>query len=199
MLATLLLFAAASSLIWQALESLARIERRLADTALFSTEEALRIEWLRQAIFGVQTGVAGDPLQARGDPREFFAHTSRPPWPGTLGPEPMRLWLEAHEGTTRVLASRATKETTKETTIAATDETIVWPLWSWSGSGHFLYLDHVGQWHERWPPFLDGPSEGVPPPRLPRALRIAGLPGGDLLVAVPAGNNPMPRRIDIEQ
>ena len=42
MLLALLLFAIASSLVWQALATLARVERRLADSSVFASDEALR-------------------------------------------------------------------------------------------------------------------------------------------------------------
>lgn len=196
MLATLLLVATASTLIWQALASVSRIETRLSDSSLFATDEALRREWVRQALAGTMTGAVGDPYTPRGEATVYSAYTSQPPWPGSQGPEPMRLSLRTENGVTSLMVDRAS--TAKQGSVAAPDAPEA-ALLFWPGVGRITYQDHEGRWHDRWPPFLDSPAQGLPPPRAPRAIHLAGPMGGGVLAAVPAGNNPMLRRVDLER
>lgn len=204
MLVTLVLFATVSALIWQALASVARVEQRLGDTALFSTDEALRREWVRQALAGVMTGTRGDPLQPRGDGRVFEAISTAPPWPGSWGPQGMRLRLRQEGGQTVLLAqplavasgggvTRLGEDSLWDAT--ASGQTQDWPLLSWEGAGQWLYLDESGRWLQQWPPALGTPAldgqVALPPLRVPKAIALLGVPGGALLVAPQAGDNPM--------
>lgn len=180
MLVTLVLFAAVSSLVWQALGTLTRLETRLADSRLFVAEEALRGEWVRQALRGLMNGAQGDPLLLSGRADGLRGYTSMPPWPRSSGPEPLELLLRSEENGSMLLIARRP------------DQQQEWPLWSWQGKGEFSYLDRSGSWHPQWPPPL-GEQPG-----LPVAIRLLGPPGGMILVAVPAGDNPMLRRAGLE-
>ena len=184
----MVVFATVSGLLWQALGTLARVERRLADSRLFATEEALRAEWVRQALRGMVGGAQGDPLRPQGSATQLRAYSSSPPWPRSLGPEPMELVLRTEpDGSSLLVALRPGADGAE------------WRLWSWPGAGRFGYLDRSGNWHDEWPPFLGVQAAAGAPPMLPQAVRLTGPPGGMLLVAVPAGDNPMLRRADLEK
>lgn len=181
MLVTLGLFAVVSGLLWQAMGSLMRLETRLADSRLFVAEEALHSEWIRQALRGMMSGAQGDPFRFSGKANRLSGLTSMPPWPRTAGPEPMELEIRAkdHEPTQLVARRPGLPK-------------VEWQLWEWPSKGAFSYLDHKGGWHEEWPPPLGQW------PVLPAAIRLVGPVGGMVLVTVPAGDNPMLRRADLE-
>jgi hypothetical protein len=181
MLVTLGLFAVVSGLVWQALGSLARLETRMADSRLFVTQEALHSEWLRQALRGLMTGAQGDPFRFAGKVNRLQGFTAMPPWPRSAGPEPMELEILTTDGEETKLSARRPGRPTWE-----------WTLWQWPGPGAFAYLDHKGQWHDQWPPPLGQW------PTLPAAVRLNGPAGGMVLVTIPAGDNPMLRRADVE-
>jgi hypothetical protein len=105
-----------------------------------------------------------------------------PPWPGVNGPHFMKLHLRTDE-----VAGRTTL-VVQEGAGGQELELFVWPAMV-----HFEYLDDTGIWHENWSP---APEDAVP---LPNAVRLAGPPGGDFLVAVQAMVNPMLRRVELEQ
>ncbi|MCG5500814.1 PulJ/GspJ family protein [Ectothiorhodospira lacustris] len=181
MLVTLVLFATVSTLLWQALGTVARLEERLGESRLFAAQQALRAQWVSQALSGLMSGARQDPLRPEGDARQLRAYSTHPPWPGSSGPEAMRLWLESDgDGGTRLLAQPVHQPER------------IWPVWHWQGSGAFRYLDTDGRWHDQWPP------DSGDHPALPRAIHLQGPPGGGLLAAVPAGDNPMLRRMDLE-
>jgi len=180
MLVSLLLFAIISTLLWQALGTMARLEIRLADSQLFVTNEALRREWLRQALLGLMKGAQGDTLRFDGTATRLKGYTSMPPWPGSSGPEVLELRLKA-EGDNRTQLS-AYRPATGET----------WPLWHWQGPGLFSYLDGGGNWQAQWPPPMDEA------PELPEAIRLTGPESGMVWVTIMAGNNPMLSRKRLE-
>lgn len=182
MLVTLVIFALVSGLLWQAMANMARIEQGMAGWTRGNRDAALREEWLRELLRGLTTGASGDTVRFHGDRQGLSGYSSMPPWPGTSGPMQVELRLQndALAGTTSLLARDAQGGRTLE-------------LFTWPARVHFEYLDEAGTWHETWSP---PPGDQVP---LPRAVRLAGMPHGDLLVAVPAIINPMLRRVDLEQ
>ena len=182
MLVTLVLFGLVSSLLWQAMGSLQRLEVRLADSRLFAADAALHGEWLRQTLRGLMTGAEGDPFHFSGTSVQLRGYTSMPPWPNSSGPEPIELLLRAEAGGQTLLIARRPDTESKE-----------WQLWEWQGEGVFSFLDRQGSWHDTWPPPLGQW------PSLPAAVRLLGPPGGLILVAVPAEQNPMPRRAELEE
>ncbi len=181
MLVTLVLFGMVSSLLWQALDSLQRLETRLSDSRIFAADEALHGEWLRQAVRSLMNGPQGDPFHFSGTTAQLSGYTAMPPWPNSGGPEPLELLLRNETTEHTLLIARRPGKETKE-----------WPLWEWQGTGTFTYLDRKGIWHNEWPP------AGGQWPALPAAVKLSGPPGGVILMAVLAGDNPMLRRAEIE-
>lgn len=181
MLVTLVLFGVITSLLWQALGTLARLETRLADSRLFASGEALYAQWVRQTLQGVMNGPQGDPLRFTGSASTLSGYTTMPPWPGARGPEPFRMEMRQDGGDgTELVAYRP-------------GSTARWPLWSWQGPAAFSYLDDAGQWHETWPP-----ARGKYP-LLPRAVRLLAPEDRIVLVTVQAATNPMLRRRDVQE
>ncbi|HMO45614.1 MAG TPA: type II secretion system protein [Rubrivivax sp.] len=180
MLVTLALVALVSSLLWQALATVARIEAQLARTRTLSNDEQLRRAWVEQALSGVMTGPQGDPLRFSGSAMQISSYTTMPPWPGSLGPELMRLEIERSGGGQRLIVRRPGTDAPLE-------------LWRWAGAeGRFDYLDAAGRWHDAWP----APDAARPEP-LPAAVRVLGPPAGAVLVAVMTTQGQMLRQQDL--
>jgi prepilin-type N-terminal cleavage/methylation domain-containing protein len=183
MLVTLVVAGLVSTLLWQALAQVARLETQLAGSRAFASGDALRRAWLEQALAGVMTAPQGAAQRFSGGEATLQALTTQPPWPGSSGPEWMTLELRP-EGDTTALAVRRPGQD---------GETPALPLWRWPGSGRFEYLDANGRWLPQWPPAL-GTA-----PALPRAVRLLGPAEGAVLVAVMAQQSPLVRRQELLQ
>ena len=210
MLLALLLFAIASSLVWQALAALARVERRLADSSVFASDAALRRQWVVQALAGVMNAPGTDALQPRGDGRVLEAVCSAPPWPGALGAQAMRLVLEQEGGETVLLAQPIPGSAPRGAFAPLGQDGLLaqsgapgrrWELLRWPGAGQWRYLDEAGQWQDAWPPLLStvvlGGDKDLPPLKIPKAIALLGAPGGMVLAASQAGDNPMPSQREL--
>jgi prepilin-type N-terminal cleavage/methylation domain-containing protein len=180
MLVTLAMVALVSSLLWQALATVAQIEGQLGRTRTLSSDDQLRRAWVEQALAGVMTGPQGDPVRFSGLNTRLSAYTTMPPWPGSLGPERMVLELERDGDGQRLIARRPGTELPME-------------LWRWAGAeGRFDYLDAGGDWHEVWPP----PNATRAEP-LPAAVRLRGPQAGAVLVPVLTTQGQMLRQQDL--
>lgn len=181
MLVTLAVMALVSTLLWQALATVAQLEQRLDRTRTLSNDDQLRRAWVEQALFGVMSGADGDPVHFEGSRERLRGYMSMPPWPGSLGPVLMTLTLERDGDAQRLMAGRADGGAPLE-------------LWRWpSGTGGFEYLDHSGVWRDDWPP----PNATHADP-LPAAIRLHGPPAGAVLVPVTATQGPMLRQQDVQ-
>lgn len=180
MLVTLALVALVSSLLWQALATVAQLEGQLARTRTLSNDDQLRRAWVEQALTGAMTGPQGDPIRFTGRAMRLSTYTTMPPWPGSLGPELMVLELERNDVGQRLIARRPGTELPLE-------------LWRWAGGdGRFDYLDAGGNWHEDWPP----PNATRAEP-LPAAVRLRGPQAGAVLVPVITTQGQMLRQQDL--
>lgn len=180
MLVTLVLVALVSGLLWQALATVAQVERQLARTRTVSSDDQLRRAWIEQALAGTMAGPQGDPVRFSGRQLQLSTYTTMPPWPGSLGPELMTLELERSGNGQRLIARRAGVEAPLE-------------LWRWEGeAGRFDYLDASGSWHDAWPPAGNGTAV------LPSAIRMSGPPAGTVLAPVVTTQGPMLRQHDLQ-
>lgn len=180
MLVTLALVALVTSLLWQALATVAQLEGQLSRTRTLSNDDRLRRTWVVLALTGAMTGPQGDPIRFTGRPLRVSTYTSMPPWPGSLGPELMLLELEGISDGQRLIARRPGTDTPME-------------LWRWAGGdGRFDYLDAAGNWHEVWPPPNVTRAES-----LPAAVRLRGPQAGVVLVALTTTQGQMLRQQDL--
>jgi prepilin-type N-terminal cleavage/methylation domain-containing protein len=179
MLVTLAIVALVSSLLWQALATVAQLESLLARTRALSSDDQLRRAWVEQALGGTMTGPQGDPVRFTGHGTRLSTYTTMPPWPGSLGPELMTLELERSGDGQRLIARRPGTEAALE-------------LWRWAGwDGSFDYLDATGRWQEVWPP------PNAPPATQPSAIRLRGPLAGAVLVPVTTTQTPMLRQQEL--
>lgn len=181
MLVTLVLVGMVSTLLWQALGQVARIETQLADSRVLGEGEALQRAWVQRALAGVATGPLGDSQRFEGRPERLQSTTTMPPWPQAGGLERMVLLLQP---------DRAGDNTTL---LAQHGQAEAVVLWQWPGKGRFEYMGADQQWQPQWPP-ATGPA-----PALPLAVRLVGPPAGALWVPVLATQNPIVGRLAVEQ
>jgi len=191
-LVSLALFSLISLLIWHAMVWIARVDERLGDAWRFSTQDALRAEWVRAAIRGAVSGGVGDPNNYRGTPLQIEMYSVAPPWVDKVSPLWMRLTIvSAVEGDAVEL-------------VASADgvESII--LWRGEPSSRaqvaFEFLDHKNAWHLHWPPQPGvGKDSGFSPlvqPEgvLPAAVKISNMPKGTWLVTLDAQAHTLPTR-----
>lgn len=192
MLVTLVVVSLVTTLLWQALAQVAKLELRLAEARLLDDRAALPRAWVQQALQGITTGPQGDPAVFEGDTTTLQGTTTTPPWPRAGGLQRMTLTLQPEDGATPA-----------RTLLLASDGTAPpLPLWQWDGPGRFEYLDRSGRWHARWPALAGEAGMGTDanqPAGLPLAIRLIGPPDGPLWVSVVALPSPMISRRDVLQ
>jgi len=170
LLVTLVIAAAATAILGQALTQVYRIEAVLADERLRGQTVLLPSEWVRQALAGLLPGDASGRGRLRGNERSLEGTTSNPisQEGGGYGTVNLRLRFDENSG-----------QTLLEMPVAPDRYTA---LLQWPGnSGEFRYIRANGQIEYQWPPPL-GVQEA-----LPVAVVIqTGLAGFGVLVAAPA-------------
>jgi len=196
MLVTMVILSMISSLLWQALQQMAGVERFLQSTGVQSQLLFVRRQWLRNLIESALPEQQNAEVQFRGDARKLrLASAENLNLPG-IGSGVLELSLH-HDSAERL--NRVTLDQVRPTGfdapvggITASPTTLL----SWKGEpGRLSYLDSVGQWHDEWP--LSNSEVKL----LPSAVRIelGGDAGGPLLAAVAANAMPRPRRTDWEK
>lgn len=187
LLVTLVIAAAAVSILGQAVWQVYRIESALADDRFRGQTLLLRTEWVRQALAGLQPGDAAGKGRMKGGETELTGITSNPIAleAGSFGTLTLRLRFDSTTGNTVL-------EHVMQDKLAET----VQPLMQWPGDrGRFVYLKRDGTLDSQWPPPM-GVQE-----RLPAAVIVeTGLPGYSTLVAAPAAMDRLqPTRREFEQ
>ncbi len=189
MLVTLVIVAMVAGILAQAMSQLSRIESLLAQGQLQGLAQAVRGEWVRDALASLLPGQPDGDERFVGTPTELQGLSADVPrWPA---PGLAMLRLRLHYDV-------AADATTLQVVGDAAGQGIapVTPLLTWPGrSGRFRFLDKGGQWQESWPPL--GLKAA---PALPMAVLLeTGLPEMRLLVAAPqASEVPMPSLRQLE-
>jgi hypothetical protein len=191
-LVTLVVVSLTTILLSQALAQSARLERMLAGNSIQAQGEALRLDWLRQAI---ESLVALDPSQPdsmRGEPLRLNGRSTQlPGWPlSTAGPFAVESRYDSAARRGELILWLGPDSS------ASTPERVV--LLEWQGSpGRIQYLGSEGAWADSWPPV----SMSADSPRLPRAVAIrTGSRHHPLIVSAPfAGGQALITRSQIEK
>lgn len=200
MLVTLALLAMISSLLWQALSQVLRVEQLLQRAGVDGQLDIVRREWVRgliQASVVEQTAV---PRQLQGDEHGLtVASTEALGLPGLRSAKlQIRFDTDARTGRQRLLVADApaTDAFAEDASRPAADPVEVL---SWQGEpGSLRYLDASGQWFDHWPPppsvllaAATGEDDAARAanaaiPRLPRAvwLMLGSEAGGSLVALV---------------
>jgi hypothetical protein len=165
--------------LWMGLDMLRRSRAEMTGHAV----EAMRIQWYREAVAGLQPERAEGAHIFTGSARRFSGLTTGAPTEnlGATLPVTFELDYDAAANETRLRVGVAGSVGTKT-------------LLAWPGrTGEFAYLDEAGQSHESWPP------AGGTQHQLPRVIVLRARPvhAGPLLVyTVIAGDRRTPVRLD---
>jgi general secretion pathway protein J len=165
--------------LWMGLDMLRRSRADMTAQAV----EAMRLQWYREAVAGLQPERTGGAHVFRGSERRFSGLTTGAPTEnlGATLPVTFELEFDAAADKTRLKVGVGTSA--QATTLLA------WP----GRVGEFVYLDETGLSHESWPP------AGAAQLQLPRVIVLKARPvhaGPVLVYTAIAGDRRTPRRID---
>ena len=196
MLVTLVILSMISTLLWQALQQMAAMERLLQSTGAQSQLLMIRREWIRNLIETALPEKQNAAVVFQGDGRALklaSAETFNLP---RLGVGALQLSLRHDPSQRHNRITLAPMQSEGFDALASTVEMPSITLLSWTGEpARFSYQDRTGKWHDEWPV----PQALVK--RLPSSVKIdlGDEAGGTLHIAVSANALPMPRRLDWER
>lgn len=171
-LVVLVITALVSTLLFQALAQVYRLQERFGEQLAQSRTGAMRVDWYRQVLQGLQTDYADGKQRFAGQALRLEGLSATPLMESGGAPQ----WL-----TLEVVASAAGGG---ELRYGVGSRLLPLLQWSTPGSASFAYLDDAGAEHAAWPPQAAGVW-----PQLPAAVlfRWPTREGADVLVAAPAG------------
>ena len=168
-LVVLVITALVSTLLFQSLAQVYRLQGRFGEQLAQSQGGAMHADWYRQLIQGLRTDYAEGKQRFSGQARKLEGLSSMPLTPS--GGAPQWISLEIVEA---------------ELLYVAGDQRTTLMRWPAIGPAEFAYLDEAGVEQPQWPPAF-----GKPGPQLPAAvlLKFPRDQGRTLLVAVPTGTH----------
>jgi prepilin-type N-terminal cleavage/methylation domain-containing protein len=192
MLVVLVLVGLVASIVMGTLGAVVDARTRAASAIERATDSQLAEAWTRQPLNGLLPDYDDRPHVFRGDRRKLAGLTARALLSPTAGPVPFTLALE-YDGTADRTALVYSETIGQETRALTVD--------SWPGErGGFLYRGERGAWVATWP--LPRAPGGLPPPQLPRLVRLdrAVDEGIASLVVAPKQNAERNKRVvDLER
>lgn len=200
MLVTLALMAMISSLLWQALNQVLRVEQLLQRTGVDGQLDVVRREWVRGLIQASVVEQTAAPRQLQGDEHGLtVASTEALGLPGLRSAKlQIQFDTDPRTGRQRLLISEAPPSDAFAVDTSRPAPAPVEVL-NWQGEpGSLRYLDASGKWFDHWPPpqsvllaAATGEDEAARAanaavPRLPRAvwLSLGNEVGGPLVALV---------------
>lgn len=182
MLVVLLIVGMVSGLLFEGAAQLMSMQARLERQLTKLRGEALRADWLRQVVQGLQPDYQDGEWHFKGSPSGFSGLTTNPLSAGYGAMQPLAVTL-THDAAHNTMLLRYGNEGNAPV------------LLSWPGNqARLRYLDDRGEAHEDWPPPLGRW------PQLPRAITLEGGRDGTpwLIAAAPFGPTwPIPRPRDV--
>lgn len=195
MLVTLVIVSMISTLLWQAMQQVQRVERVLQSTGADAQLQMVRREWLRSLLEAALPDQQNALLRFQGNAVELqLASAEASNLPG-LGSGMLRLALN-HEARNRM--NRLVVSSTPALGFMRGGAATVAPvtLLTWSGpEARLKYMDPQGRWLDDWP------QPGVVNGRLPSAILVEiGIEaGGPLVAGIVASETPRTRLVDWER
>lgn len=184
LLVTLVVLGFVTAILAQAMGQFFRIDRLLATRALPAQAEAVRIDWIRQALNALQPPDVTGRYGLRGSARHLEGTSGNPlaDGPAGFGQVDLTLSFDADAGETTLLAR-----------LAGRSQPVA--LLKWSGDlGRFNYYDLKGNRLEAWPPGL-----GAHDPLPATIVLETGLDSPAVIVAAPLiSNEEHPSRQEVE-
>jgi len=142
MLVVLLIVGMAGSLLFEGAAQVMNIQARFGSQLASLRDEALRADWLRQLVEGLQPDYAEGKQVFKGSPRGMSGLTTNPLSAGYGGLAGFALVLQ--QDTARA-----------ETVLRYGADKDAPEILRWAGDqGRFIYSDYKGELHEAWPPPL---------------------------------------------
>ena len=172
-LVVLVITALVSTLLFQALGQVYRLQERFGVQLAQTRVGAMRSDWYRQVLQGLMTDYADGKQRFAGGRRHLEGLSATPL--NANGGAPQWLTLDIAE------KSSGGGELRYGTPL----NQLVLLEWSERGGGEFAYLDEEGREHEQWPPQASGTWAQLPAAVL---LRWPGREGPSVLVAAPTGS-----------
>lgn len=182
MLVVLLIVGMVSGLLFEGTAQVMGMQQRLERQLTRLRGEALRADWLRQVVQGLQPDYADGKRIFKGSPRGFSGLTTNPLTAGYAALQPFAITLTHDAPRNSMLLAYGNG--------SQASALLTWP----GGMGRLRYLDDRGKAHEDWPPPL-----GLWP-QLPRGITLEGERDGApwLIAAAPFGPSwPIPRPRDV--
>ncbi|MCV2423123.1 prepilin-type N-terminal cleavage/methylation domain-containing protein [Paucibacter sp. DJ2R-2] len=196
MLVTLLIVSMISTLLWQAMQQVFRVERILQSSGAEAQVKIVHREWLRSLIESTLPGPLNAP-SFRGNASEVWLISAESPEIPGLGSGQLHLTMRQDPRTQiqSLVVQVAEDSSARSDAFQSRGQKIT--LMSWVGpAASFKYLNEKRQWLDEW-----RPSEAGLPNRLPRAVRIdfGSDVGGPLIAAIANTELPRLRRADWER
>jgi prepilin-type N-terminal cleavage/methylation domain-containing protein len=184
LLVTLVILGFITAALSQAMFGFQQIDRLLADRAIPSQAESVRVEWIREALSSIQPPANAGRNPLKGDAHSLSGICGNPIAEGSAGFGALNLQLQfdADSGMTVLYATLAGKP-------------LPVPLLRWGGSvGNFYYFDATGTRYDSWPPLIDKHDP------LPAVIALTtGLELNSVIVGAPlADNDDHPSRLILE-
>jgi prepilin-type N-terminal cleavage/methylation domain-containing protein len=154
MLVVLLIVGMVSGLLFDGAAQLMGMQARLERQLTKLRGEAMRADWLRQVVQGLQPDYADGKQIFKGSPRGFSGLTTNALSSGYSALQPFEVTLTHDKASNRMVLRYGNVSNTSALNTSV--------LLSWPGErGSLRYLDDRGGAHEQWPPSL-GLSPQVP-------------------------------------
>lgn len=179
-LVVLIIAGAVSGILIQALAQIYRLQERFGQQLAESQDGAMRADWFRQVLQGLQTDfpLGKQLFSGKADGLQGLSVSPLSVEPGAVQEVSVRLDYRAAEARTVVVYEAGEVRSV---------------LFSWPGRrGGFAYLDAQGQEHPQWPPVSLGSWPQLPSVVL---LKMPSESGLLALAAVPRGTNEPKRRV----
>lgn len=175
-LVVLVITALVSTLLFQALAQVYRLHERSGAQLTQSQGGAMRVDWYRQLLQGLQTDYADGEHVFKGMQDRLQGLTAT------------ALNVDGAIVQSFELAVNTSSARGGELIYQVGQQRLVLLDWAQPGEARFAYVDDGGTEYPQWPPQLTGRTE--PAPQLPSAilLKIPGDEGMRVLVAVPRGS-----------
>lgn len=204
MLVTLVIVSMISTLLWQAMQQVFRVERVLQSSGAEAQLQIVRREWLRSLIEATLPGQLNTP-PFRGSASEVWLISAEAPNLPGLGTGQLHLSIQQdlRTGRSSLTLQSLGKAPGSEMSFKQAGDPIT--LLSWTGPAVSLkYLNASGQWLDEWPR-LEGAIPGELPDQLPVQLPRAVLinfgdeAGGPLFATITSSERPRMLRADWER
>lgn len=206
-LVVLVITSMVSALLFQVLAQVGRVQARFGEQLAQSQGGAMRAEWFRQVVQGLQAVEADDPQRFEGQARRFVGLTRTGLQAQVGAPQWVAMEIQfARQGVGGAVRYAATARAEPEAVLLD---------WIDPGTAEFAYLDASGVEYSQWPPAagqyrpaavvkdlgrsFTADEPRATPPQLPSAilLRWPGPRGRAVMVAAPRGSlEALPKRLE---